>query len=1380
MSRALVSHALVLSLWVLGAAGLSGCPEDVEPAALAGQAEGPPSSVEPQEPEPGGGGLAEGCQDVACCSDLLGVVDSLCQTVTLTDGECAVLNTDEGTECGDADGCTAAPACVDGACLAAEGDDCASLASGPCQVGVCDQDAGECTLFDIANGEPCVDDGDQCNGVEVCQSGECISGQPLSCDDDNACTADSCDPASGCVFTADVGAPCSDGNVCSHGDACDADGTCAPGDNVCACESDADCASVGDLCDAALVCSNQECVPGKGNPVACNDGDECTTGGCDPATGECEYKPTFAACDDGDPCTAGDQCGADGCEGKAKKCDDGDPCTDGDTCDPQSGECIDGTYTCDACATADDCPALPACGGEYTCDNGSCLIAVGSVVNCDNLSPLPCHAVGCDAATNSCVQKPVGDGTTCDDGNSCTQADACADGNCNSGAPLPCGDGDPCTEDACTPGSGCVNTPKSGTSCDDGNACTTGDACINGQCDGSAPVICDDGNACTKDSCDAALGCLFEVVSGAECSDDDGCTTGDACSDLGVCVPGPNTCGCSSDVDCVDDDNLCNGVPVCQNSECVGPAGSDVICVTTSLDPCKVSVCNPANGQCEDADAKNGTACDDNDQCTGGDLCTSGTCSGIGIACDDGNACTADSCVAGQGCVSVPAEGDCDDGNACTEGETCSGSSCAGGAPIDCTDGNLCTADSCLPATGCKYSDAVGACSDGDACTGNDACISGTCTGSTKACGDGNPCTDDSCDAASGNCVNAEAACDDANPCTTDSCAPETGCAHTALVCNDDDPCTDDSCDPASVKGCDFINSVCSDGDACTTDSCDANGGCAYPDLDCDDNSPCTEDSCVPDVGCHYTDTVCDGPPCFVGLCVPTLGCTLAAVNGDDNNACTLDSCDAQTGDVTNTALDCDDNDACTADGCDTASGCTHEQIGCSDGVTCTTDTCDSEDGCINAADDDACDDGDDCTLDSCLVGAGCQHEDDTSNLACAPDCSGLPPGSSCNDGDADTVGDMCLDGGCAGFSVHINNPSDESRLDRVRYFQGAWWATGSDENDGGRGWIAQLGSGGVGIMQNTVVFEDEYTVLTDRVGTTSDGYILFHQNGGWQTSNGLQDNFDNGPVNPWGITAAWGAVLPIIGGGYYLAGQSEGNSGNLEAWIMWCSTSTFVGCISHTVDGGGIGFEDNEIPRAMTGWLLGANPLDFNTLGKMLAADYSDDGESPPYWNDAFANEGASTQWSLSHTDFSGGSQVSVDMHGTDDANVWWTGTGGLLRGRWNQGDGTGWNDLTNMVSGQSDYDFTGVYTDADVVLVAATRDGADQRDFSLVVHDQSGSHDSASSWQTINLKSVDLSLSDDVGAVRDVWRNGDTIVITGYIYDQGQLKTLQLIRQP
>jgi hypothetical protein len=50
------------------------------------------------------------------------------------------------------------------------------------------------------------DDGNFCNGSEVCAEGDCVPGDPPNCDDGVACTSDSCSDASGgCIHATDDG-----------------------------------------------------------------------------------------------------------------------------------------------------------------------------------------------------------------------------------------------------------------------------------------------------------------------------------------------------------------------------------------------------------------------------------------------------------------------------------------------------------------------------------------------------------------------------------------------------------------------------------------------------------------------------------------------------------------------------------------------------------------------------------------------------------------------------------------------------------------------------------------------------------------------------------------------------------------------------------------------------------------------------------------------------------------------------------------------------------------------------------------------------------------------------------------------------------------------
>jgi slime mold repeat-containing protein len=54
-----------------------------------------------------------------------------------------------------------------------------------------------CVHASLANGTSCSDD-NACTQTDTCQSGSCLGTNPLSCDDANLCTTDTCDAVTGC------------------------------------------------------------------------------------------------------------------------------------------------------------------------------------------------------------------------------------------------------------------------------------------------------------------------------------------------------------------------------------------------------------------------------------------------------------------------------------------------------------------------------------------------------------------------------------------------------------------------------------------------------------------------------------------------------------------------------------------------------------------------------------------------------------------------------------------------------------------------------------------------------------------------------------------------------------------------------------------------------------------------------------------------------------------------------------------------------------------------------------------------------------------------------------------------------------------------------
>ncbi len=170
---------------------------------------------------------------------------------------------------------------------------------------------------------PCASDTDCAPGL-VCDVNVevCVCTPNVPCDDHNACTADTCDPATGCVFT-DDSARCDDGDLCTK-----------------------------DRCDPVDGCVN----------TPCDDDNACTTDLCNPVTG-CVFIDNSVRCDDADACTA-DRCDpVDGCVHTpiAPCCGDGQ---------------VDGNEECDG---ADDAACPGSCRSDCTCPSGAigCRITGG-------------------------------------------------------------------------------------------------------------------------------------------------------------------------------------------------------------------------------------------------------------------------------------------------------------------------------------------------------------------------------------------------------------------------------------------------------------------------------------------------------------------------------------------------------------------------------------------------------------------------------------------------------------------------------------------------------------------------------------------------------------------------------------------------------------------------------------------------------------------------------------------------------------------------------------------------------------------------------------------------------------------------------------------
>lgn len=299
--------------------------------------------------------------------------------------------------------------------------------------------------------------------------------------------------------------------------------------------------------------------------------------------------------------------------------------------------------------------------------------------------------------------------------------------------------------------------------------------------------------------------------------------------------------------------------------------------------------------------------------------------------------------------------GPCEDGDVCTVGDTCLAGACITGVPNDCNDNNVCTTEVCLPGGGCSYTNVAGSCDDGNTCTTVDSCINGECKGSVPLdCNDGDVCTDDACDPATG-CYTTfnTAPCEDGNGCTTqDKCETGTCVGGPPLVCEPLNDCQEQGICDSATGNCAYFakpdGTLCDDGNSCTTNDTCKSGTCA-------ESTP---------IDCPPPPDKCHGP----GTCVAATGqCEYALIGGDLDGDGDGDDCDLDIdGDGISNANEIawgmnpwsKDSDGDTINDCTEA--CSKNDGSCFDGVVCNVDTpanTDNDDS-IDALDSDSDNDG--------------------------------------------------------------------------------------------------------------------------------------------------------------------------------------------------------------------------------------------------------------------------------------------------------------------------------------------------------------------------------------------------------------------------------------
>ncbi len=808
----------------------------------------------------------------------------------------------------------------------------------------CAPDVSPSAWTHVADGTRCSDDGNDCNGVDTCQAGSCErTVDPVSCAALNECHAIGiCNPVTGLCSNPEKadGTRCSDdGNDCNGVDTCQS-GSCERTLEPVSCAALDECHAIGVCNPATGVCSDPEQADG----TACLDDelsctvDQCLSGVCDHAALVADTCLIDGLCfaagepEPGNPCAQCDPSVAAWewtSQADGVSCDDGDRCNGVDTC--QSGSC-ERTLDPVSCAALDECHAIGVCNpvtgvcsnpekadgtrcsddgndcnGVDTCQAGSCERTVDPV-SCAALNE--CHAIGiCNPVTGLCSNPEKADGTRCsDDGNDCNGVDTCQSGSCERTLePVSCAALDECHAiGVCNPATGVCSDPEQadGTACLDDELSCTVDQCLSGVCDHAALVadtclidgLCfaagepEPGNPCAQ--CDPSVA-AWEWTSqadGVSCDDGDRCNGVDTCQSgscertldpvscaaldechaIGVCNPVTGVCSNPEKADgtrCSDDGNDCNGVDTCQAGSCERTV-DPVSCAALNHD-CATYACEPSTGACSIMTPINeGLACDDGmgSLCTS-DVCENGACTheASGVNCyingvchvynDDnpGNFCEfCNPLVSRYAWSPKSASTTCNDGNLCTLTDRCNGQgACAGYDPKPCYALDEChVAGVCDPVTGAcsnpTAQDGLGCTNDGQICT-QDMCLGGVCTHSTPT-SDGSACEGDG------------------KSCTVDQCVGGV-CNHDALL---PDVCLiGGQCIPENT-----INPS-NECQKCLPDM-NAHGWSARPNgIDCtDDGNVCTVDQCVAGVCDHGTSaengSACpaDALSCTIDQCI--------------------------------------------------------------------------------------------------------------------------------------------------------------------------------------------------------------------------------------------------------------------------------------------------------------------------------------------------------------------------------------------------------------------------------------------------------------------------------------------------------------------------------
>ena len=155
--------------------------------------------------------------------------------------------------------------------------------NGDCGSGLCGaRDATGRSLCACKGAGDCTAPRNACDLVTCTPAGTCLS-TPKNCNDNNACTIDSCDPRTGACINTTI--DCDDNDACTI-DTCDS--------------QTGQCVHTPKVCDDQNLCTTDTCNSQTGEcvytPKVCNDNNICTVDSCNPQTGDCIFESTSVDC----------------------------------------------------------------------------------------------------------------------------------------------------------------------------------------------------------------------------------------------------------------------------------------------------------------------------------------------------------------------------------------------------------------------------------------------------------------------------------------------------------------------------------------------------------------------------------------------------------------------------------------------------------------------------------------------------------------------------------------------------------------------------------------------------------------------------------------------------------------------------------------------------------------------------------------------------------------------------------------------------------------------------------------------------------------------------------------------------------------------------